>query len=96
MIPKARIQEWVNLYLDHIKEITPEIHVRDEEGYKFKSVDNFQQNFNLDARDLAVMLDKAIENNNLTVGNMHFPRKMLLIFAQERPEETRETLEFFV
>jgi hypothetical protein len=37
MISQSKIREWVNLYLTHVNEITPEVHVKDEEGYKFKS-----------------------------------------------------------
>jgi hypothetical protein len=93
MINQLRIQEWIKSYLSHIEEISPETHVQKEEGYKFISVNNFQKHFNLNEPDLAAMLDRAIENNNLVAGNMHFPRKMLLIFAQEYEKETRAILE---
>lgn len=92
MIEQSRLWEWVNLYLKHIEGITPEAHVRDEEGYKFKTVDTFQRNFSIDAPDLAAMLDKAIERNNLSAGAQYLPRRMLLRFAQEYTEETREAL----
>ncbi|MBM3748430.1 MAG: DUF91 domain-containing protein [Acidobacteria bacterium] len=92
MISQPKLQQWVSLYLKHIEQITPEVHVRDEEGYKFRSVDTFQRKFNIDAPDLAAMLARAIENNNLVVGNMFFPRRMLLIFAETYPEQTRQAL----
>lgn len=88
----AKIKEWINLYLAHIAAITLEKHVRDEEGYKFKAVDNFQRHFDINAKDLAGMLDCAIENNNLVAGSWYFPRKMLLFFASEEPERTRAAL----
>lgn len=96
MINQKKIKDWVDLFFTHIDEITPEIHVRDEEGYKFKAVDTFQQKFNLDAPDLAATLEQSIEVNNLVVGHFYFPRNMLLIFAREYEDETRKALkEFF-
>ena len=92
MISENKLHQWVDLYLQHIQEITPEVHVRDEEGYKFRSVDRFQRDFREDSSDLAAMLDTAIENNNLVAGNMFFPRKMLLLFAQEYSDDTRRAL----
>ena len=71
------------MYLRHIAEITPEVHVTEEEGYKFKAVDIFQRNFDIEAKDLVTMLDTSIVNNNLVTGSWYFPRKMLLIFAKE-------------
>ena len=92
MISQQKIKEWVDLYLTHIKEITPEAHVRKEEGYKFKAVDTFQQNFNLDAPDFRAMLDRAIEHTNLVAVTMYLPRRVLLLFAQEYEEDTRRAL----
>jgi len=94
MINQQKIEKWVSIYLDHVKEITPEIHVNEEEGYKFKSVDNFQKNFNLQAKDLPAMLEASIVNNNLVAGTWYFPRKMLIIFATEYEKETRSALEY--
>jgi len=95
MISEQKIKEWVGIYLRHIAEITPETHVAEKEGYKFKAVDIFQRNFDIEAIDLAVMLDKSIVNNNLVAGSWFFPRKMLLIFAEESSEETRSILRAF-
>jgi len=92
MISEKKIKEWVDIYLSHIDEITPEVHVREEEGYKFKSVDTFQKNFDIDHPDLADNLEKAIEHNNLVAGSMYWPLKMLLIFAREYEDETRNAL----
>lgn len=92
MISHSTLSEWVNEYLMHIQRITPEVHVRDEEGYKFRSVDNFQRHFDLEAQDLAAMLSRAIENNNLAAGNMYFARRVLLAFAEAYPEDTRQAL----
>lgn len=92
MIPQERLQAWTDIFLAYVREKTPEYHVTQEEGYKFHAVDTFQKHFDLEAADLASMLDAAIENNNLVMGAMYFPKKMLLIFAHAYPEETRQIL----
>lgn len=92
MIRQEKIKEFVDLFLKHVEEIGIDRHVTVEEGYKFKAVDNFQRNFDLDAKDLASMLDASIAQNNLVVGTWFFPRKMLIIFAKEYESETRLAL----
>ena len=92
MINDSKIRDWVEKYFAHVKEITPSVHIDKMEGYKFKAVDVFQKNFDINAKDLARMLDVAILNNNLVTGSWFFPRKMLLIFAKDWPNETRENL----
>jgi len=92
MINQEKIQEWVRTYLTHIQEVSVDVHVKDEEGYKFASIDNFQKYFNIDEPDLVGMLEKSIINNNLVVGAQYWPRKMLLIYAQEYPIETKAAL----
>lgn len=93
MINKDKIKEWVSIFQEHIQEITPEVHVSEHEGYKFKSVDTFQNNFSLVSTNLHETLEKSIELNNLSVGNMYFPRKMLLIFAENYEDETKVIFE---
>lgn len=94
MISQQKIKEWVDMYLNHIKEITPVVHVSDEkEGYKFKAVDIFQQNFDINAKDFVSMIDKAIVSNNLVMSSWYYPRKMLLIFAKEYLQETKTAIE---
>ena len=83
MISQEKIKEWANLYLEHIKKIGIENHAQEEEGYKFKSLEVLQNNFDINASNLALMLEKSIENNNLVVGNHYFPRVMLILFAKE-------------
>jgi len=38
MISQEKIKEWVDIFLEHIESITPEVHVREQEGYKSQSV----------------------------------------------------------
>lgn len=92
MVSQQKIKEWVDLYLKHVEEITSEVHVNEEEGYKFKAVDIFQTNFDIDAADLSDMLGRSIEQNNLVAGSMYFPRRVLLNFAKEYEKETRQAL----
>jgi 5-methylcytosine-specific restriction protein B len=84
--------EWLQIFLQHVRERTIDTHVRYDEGYKFESVDHFLRHINLEASDLAANLDEAIPTNNLVAASMYFPKKMLLIYAQQFPEETRNIL----
>lgn len=92
MISQQKIKEWIELYMKHVEEITPEAHVREEEGYKFRAVDIFQKNFDIDAPNFAEMLERAIEQNNLVAGTMYLPRRVLILFAQEYEDATRVAL----
>ena len=92
MISQEKIKEWVGIFINHINDTTPELHVRDQEGYKFQSVNLFQKNFDIDVPELYGMLEKSIDNNNLVVGNMYFPRKMLLHYIGEDSKKVREIL----
>lgn len=92
MINQEKMKEWVREYLKNIQEITLDVHINRDEGYKFLSINNFQKYFNLEDLDFSGMLDKSILNNNLVVGAMYFPKKMLLLYAQDYTEETRLAL----
>jgi len=92
MVSEQKLKEWTDIFLDYVREKTPEYHVTQEEGYKFKSVETFQKNFDIGAPDLASMLERSIEQNNLVAGAMYFPKRMLLYFAQDYPEDTRKAL----
>lgn len=86
---QQKITEWIQIYLEHIQEISIDRHVNQEEGYKFEAVDHFQKNFNLETTNLAEMLKEAIPDNNLSVGAGYWPRIMLIKYAEMFPEETR-------
>ena len=92
MISEQKLKEWTDIFLAYVRDRTPEYHVAKEEGYKFKAVETFQKNFDLEAPDLVAMLERSIEHNNLVVGSNYLPRRMLMIFAQESPEDTRHAL----
>lgn len=80
------------MFLKSVRSRTLEVHVKEDEGYKFESVNHFLNSIDLDAEDLAGNLELSIPNNNLVTAAMYFPRKMLLIYAQKYPEETRTIL----
>ncbi len=86
------ILTWTQIFLKHLRERGLEVHVREDEGYKFQAVQQFQSNFDIDAIDLSAMLDASLANNNLVSGAMYFPKKMLLIYADLFPDETRAIL----
>ena len=89
---KMKEAEWLQIFLKHVRKTSLEVHVREDEGYKFQSVEHFQKHFDINATDIAGNLDEAIINNNLVAGAMYFPKKMLIIYAQLFPEETRQVL----
>lgn len=89
---QASQSEWLQIFLKYIRERGVATHVAEDEGYKFRAVNQFQANIDLDSTDLAGNIEISIVNNNLVTGAMYFPRKMLLIYAQLYPEETREIL----
>lgn len=87
-----KIIEWTQIFLKRIQERTLETHVAYDEGYKFESVNHFLAHFDIESENLVANLSEAIVNNNLVTAAMYFPRKMLLIYAEHYPEETREIL----
>lgn len=91
-ISEQKLAEWTQLFMQHIRERSLAVHVREDEGYKFEAVQQFRTNFDLASTDLVGMLDASLANNNLVSGAMYFPKRMLLIYAQTFPEETRAIL----
>jgi hypothetical protein len=88
----SKYNEWIRLFLDHIRKSGIKNHVDVDEGYKFNAVNHFQTHFNLDATDLAGNIDDSIENINLVAGSMYFPKRMLIHYAEDFTEETRTIL----
>ncbi len=91
MVNNTKLREFANKYFEHVHSVGIEKHASPkEEGYKFEFVNNFQQKFDLAAPDLANMLEKAIQNCNLVAtGRGYLPRRMIIVFARENPDETR-------
>lgn len=87
----SSIADLVDVYIDELSGTGIDKQV-DSEKYKFDSYKKFNENFDLQAEDLAVMLERAIPDNNLTGGGVYFPRRMLLKFAKQDPDAVRAAL----
>ena len=62
-----------------------------KEVYKWEAVKNFQDNWNVNAEDFAGMLKRSLSKAyNLLDSGTYYPARMINIFAQRAPEETRE------
>lgn len=88
----SRYNEWLRIFLDHIRKHGIQKHVEHHEGYKFKSVNHFQTHFDIESLDLAGNIDDSILSNNLVAGSMYFPKRMLMHYAEDFPDETRQIL----
>ena len=94
MIDHKRMTSFVDRYIRFVREKGYQAYAQEMEGYKFRSVEVFQTHFDINASDLSAMLASSIESNNLTSGGyQYWPRKMLLTFASEYEQETRQALE---
>lgn len=63
----------------------------DEEKYKWQAVKHFQENWNIDAEDFGKMFELATEKtSNLLAAANFFPRGMIINFAKENREKTRQ------
>jgi ribosomal protein L44E len=66
---------------------------RKDEGYKFKAVETFKKEFNLNAKDFHGMMEKALEDaHNLVQSAQYFPKRMLLKFIKHDPQFMRREL----
>ena len=92
MIDKDRMDQYISNYVQYVKRMGLDIYVNEQEGYKFEFVANFQRYFDINAKDFKAMLDTSIQNTNLVSGSQYYPRKMLLIFAEEFEDETKKAL----
>jgi len=63
-----------------------------DEMYKWKALQNFQSNWNIDAKDFSSMFDASLqaESSNLWASMNYFPKKMILVFSNLVPEEVRK------
>ena len=60
--------------------------------YKWESLQNFQQNWDLEASDLTEMYNQSLQNTQtvrLWKGNQYFPKQMMLLFCQMQPDYVR-------
>ena len=59
-----------------------------KEKYKWETIKQFKENWNLNAENFAVMLENSIRQSNL-FDSRKYPRKMIIAFARDFPDETR-------
>lgn len=65
--------------------------ISQEEIYKWRAVQHFQNNWNIEAVDFAAMLKESLsETRNLLVSGNYFPRRMIEEAADVSPETVRQ------
>ena len=65
--------------------------VNQEERYKWEAVGCYQRNWDIEAENFAQMYAEAFkEASNLLAANMYWPYKMVITFAEQKPEKVRE------
>ncbi len=60
--------------------------------YKWESLQNFQQNWNLEAESLSEMYDRSLQNTQtvrLWKANQYFPKQIMLLFCKMQPDYVR-------
>jgi len=92
-VNKEKLENFINQYVSTVKQKGLEAHIKDER-YKFEFVDNFQKHFDLDASNLSEMIKKSIKSENFVASRYYNPRGMLINFAEQYPNETREALSY--
>ena len=61
-----------------------------EERYKWEAIAWYQKHWDIEAKNFAEMLENAFGKTfNLLSAGMYFPRKVLIEYAQEHPEDVR-------
>jgi hypothetical protein len=89
---EKNINEFVVDYLDNYYQDTEEY--KRTEGYKFRAVNTFRKNFDLEADDLTGMLERSFaDTKNLIQSGNYFPRQMLIKFSEKDPEFVRGELD---
>jgi len=63
-----------------------------DELYKWEAIQNFRDNWDIDSENFREMLDSSFqpESCNLWASGMYYPKKMLIEFADQYPEEVRD------
>ena len=75
-IDNTKLQILIGEYLNDFPTYFP------REEYKWKAVQCFQDNWNIEAADFPTMLDKSLsKTQNLLAAMSHYPRKMITKFA---------------
>lgn len=89
--PDKELETKLKPYIDWYKKNWEWIHPR--ESYKWEGVKHFQENFNLDSKDLPYNLKESFKKaGNLLSGSMYTPLSMLIKYCNHNTEEVREAL----
>ncbi|MFK7771963.1 MAG: hypothetical protein AB8F94_07480 [Saprospiraceae bacterium] len=82
-----KIQQYISDYKKHLQA------TRDfEEGYKWESLQVFQNNWDIEAADFGKMYDASFQNSEtrrLWKGDNFFPKEMMLKFIETAPDFVR-------
>ena len=79
-----KLNELISAYKAHFNEYIG------RELYKWQAVKWFQDNWDIEAEDFALMLSKSFEKTfNLLTSANHYPRDMVIKYAKLYPEDVR-------
>lgn len=82
-------QQAVKAYLDQYKANFERVHL--EEIYKWKAIKQFQDSFDIHAKDFLANLDTSLSKaENLLISQNYFPKNMVLENAEVTPEKVRQ------
>jgi 5-methylcytosine-specific restriction protein B len=82
--------EYIEHYLDLYEEF---IKISEyDELYKWETIQNFKDNWSIDANDFEAMFDRSFQpvNCNLWVSGMYYPRKMMMEFIDHDAGTVRD------
>jgi hypothetical protein len=81
--------ELVKSYIELYKRNFESVH--NQEIYKWNAIKQFQDNFDLNAKDFYSNVELSLsKSDNLLDSNLYFPKRMLLENIEESPEQIRE------
>lgn len=82
------MREKLHFIIENYKENFEQINK--EERYKWEAIAWYQRHWDIEAKNFAEMLENAFGKTfNLLSAGMYFPRKVLIEYAQEHPEDVR-------
>lgn len=79
-----KIQEYISLFKIHLKS-----RHKEKALYKWESLQNFQQNWDLETEDLSNMYNQSLQNTQtvrLWKDNQYYPKQIMLLFTEMMPD----------
>lgn len=81
---REKLQKIIDSYKKHFKKHW------NKEKYKWEAVLHFKQNWDIDAKDFPLMLEKSLEKTGVLLQSSNFfPRLTIIEFAKREPETVR-------